>query len=74
MKELIFVASLAAAYLFGCSDGSGVRLHPAESKTKLIYFGFDDHSEKPGNELAQMCRKLHRFQTLDLNRPTISMI
>jgi hypothetical protein len=27
-----------------------------------------------GNELAQMCRKLHRIQILDLNRPTISMI
>jgi len=49
MKGLVFIASLAAVFLVGCSDGNSVHVHLTEPKTKLIYFGFDDQSEKPAD-------------------------
>ena len=47
MTGLVFIASLAAVFLVGCSDVNSVHVHLTEPKTKLIYFSFDDHSEKP---------------------------
>jgi hypothetical protein len=41
-------ALLLCAILVGC-DGAG---HTQKDNTKLIYFGFDDHSEKQQDEIA----------------------
>jgi hypothetical protein len=47
MKGSFYTLLLSVAYLIGCSNRNSAKINIAETRTKLIYFGFDDHLEKP---------------------------
>jgi hypothetical protein len=43
--SVLLIVSILVEPFAGCSNGTGAHSHLAESNTKLVYFGFTDHSE-----------------------------